>query len=318
MSKFHFIKNKKITLIIVAIIFVVGIVSFIARGFNIDIDFSGGTEIQLGLGTEVTDDVVNSIKNIFSEKEGLGSNYYSSATQSAADAEVVIIRTGTAPLTTEQEIILQDAIVELYPTADTSNIQITTIQPTIGETLTKNAILAVVIAVVLMLVYISIRFVLNSGLAAICCLIHDLFVMLTIYSLFQIPINSNIIAAFLTILGYSINATIVVFDRIRENRAKYDESVEFSEVVNTSVHETLGRSINTTITTLLTIGMIYIFGVDSIRNFALPLIIGIVAGLFSSVFLSGMLWNALNKVFKPKSKEEKAQKKLAKKEAKKA
>ncbi|MBQ3230784.1 MAG: protein translocase subunit SecF, partial [Clostridia bacterium] len=149
---------------------------------------------------------------------------------------------------------------------------------------------------------------LNSGIAAVCCLTHDLLVMLVLYSVLGIAVNTNIIAALLTILGYSINATIVVFDRIRENKMKAD-GVEFGETVNFSIHETLGRSINTTITTLLTIGMIYIFGVDSIKNFALPLIIGIVAGLFSSVFMSGMLWNALNKVIKPRSKKDKAAKK---------
>ena len=109
-------------------------------------------------------------------------------------------------------------------------------------------------------------------------------------------LNSPFIAAILTIVGYSINATIVVFDRVRENKAKAEAGVEFSDVVNKSVHETFGRSINTTITTLLTIGMIYILGVESIQQFALPLIVGIVAGLFSSVFMSGMIWNALSKL----------------------
>ena len=166
-----------------------------------------------------------------------------------------------------------------------------------------------------MLIYIWFRFELNSGLAAICCLIHDLFIMLAIYSLFLIPINSSIIAAFLTILGYSINATIIVFDRIRENRTKLGDEADFGEIVNVSVHETLGRSINTTITTLLTIGMIWIMGVESIRNFALPLIIGIIAGLFSSVFISGMLWERLNRIFKPKKKEDRKAAKETKKEA---
>ena len=312
-GRFHFIKNKKITFAIISIVLVVGIVGFIVFGFNIDIDFSGGTEIQLDIGTEVTNEVCADINNIIETNEKLGHSYVSSTTQSAANANTAIIRTGTAALSTEQQIALQDAIVAKYPNADADNIQITTIQPTIGSSLTKKAILAVLIAVALMLIYIWFRFELNSGLAAICCLVHDLFVMLAVYSLFQLPINSTIIAAFLTILGYSINATIIVFDRIRENRAKAAEGEEFGDIVNKSAHETLGRSINTTITTLLTIGMIFILGVDSIRAFAFPLIIGIVAGLFSSVFISGMLWNQLNKVFKTKSKEEKDAEKQEKK-----
>ncbi len=303
-GKFHFIKNRKVTLIILACVLVVGVVSFFVRGTNIDIDFSGGTEIQIDVGTEVNDAVCKRINEIIETEPTLGRSYVSSTSQAASSPTTAIIRTGTAALTTEQQIALEKALLAEYPETDTHNAQITTIQPTIGSALSRKAILAVTIAVVLMLIYIWIRFELNSGLAAICCLIHDLFIMLTIYSLFLIPINSNIIAAFLTILGYSINATIIVFDRIRENRKKLGSEADFADVVNVSIHETLGRSINTTITTLLTIGMIWILGVEAIRNFAFPLIIGIIAGLFSSVFISGMLWYLLNKVFKPKKKAE--------------
>ena len=298
MSKFHFIKNQKVTLTIVAVILLVGIVSFFVRGFSIDIDFSGGTEIRIDLGTEVTADVCDDINDIIRNHEKLGNDYVSSTTKSTDNANMAIIRTGTAALDNEQTLALQDAIIAKYENADATKVQITTIQPTIGNSLTQKAIIAVAVAVALMLIYIWIRFELKSGVAAVLCLAHDLFVMFAVYSIFQIPINSNIIAALLTILGYSINATIVVFDRIRENKAKAEANTPFAEVVNTGVHETFGRSINTTLTTLFTIGMIYILGVDAIQDFALPLIVGIVAGLFSSVFMSGMIWNALSKVGK--------------------
>ncbi len=299
MTKFHFIKNRKVTLIILAAVLVIGLLSFFIRGFNIDIDFSGGTEIQLGLGQTVTPEICDDINDII-ERE-LGHEYVSSTTQSTADEDIAIIRTGTKALETAQQDKLLDAIAAKYENADISNKQITVVKPTIGTSLTRKGLLAVGIAVVLMLVYIWFRFDLASGIAAVCCLIHDLFVMITVYSLLQIPINSNIIAALLTILGYSINATIIIFDRIRENKVKMGD-VSFGEVVNKGIHETLGRSLNTTLTTLFTIGMVYILGVESIRNFALPLIVGIVAGLFSSVFVSGMLWEALSKVIKPREK----------------
>ena len=299
MSKFHFIKNKKVTLTIIAAILVIGLASFFIRGFNIDIDFSGGTEIQIDLGTEVTNEVCDKVNDIIADK--IGSDYVSSTTKSTANKNIAIIRTGTAALDTEQQATLEAALVEAFPETNVDNIQLTTFQPTIGDSLTKKAILAVAIAVFLMLGYIWFRFELNSGIAAVACLTHDLFVMLTVYSLFQIPINSNIIAALLTILGYSINATIIVFDRIRENKKLDGGKSDFGDIVNKSTHDTLARSINTTITTLLTIGMIYILGVDSIKDFAFPLIIGIVAGLFSSVFISGKLWESLNKVIKPKA-----------------
>lgn len=299
MTKFHFIKNRKVTLIILAAVFLAGILSFIIRGFNIDIDFSGGTEIQLGLGQTVTPEICDDINAIIEAE--LGHEYVSSTTQSTADEDVAIIRTGTKALETAQQDKLLDAISAKYEKADIGNKQITVVKPTIGTSLTKKGLLAVGIAVVLMLIYIWFRFDLASGIAAVCALVHDLFVMMTVYSLLQIPINSNIIAALLTILGYSINATIIIFDRVRENKVKMGD-VPFGEVVNKGIHETLGRSINTTLTTLFTIGMVYILGVESIRNFALPLIVGIVAGLFSSVFVSGMLWEAISHVIKPREK----------------
>ena len=147
-----------------------------------------------------------------------------------------------------------------------------------------------------MLLYITIRFQFSSALAAVVCLCHDIFIVLAAYSIFQIPVSSNVIAVMLTILGYSINATIIIFDRVREN-VKIMQNDSFEEKVNVSVNQTIMRSINTTITTLLTIGLIYILGVQSIKEFALPLIVGIVAGLYSSVCLAGSLWT----VFKGKN-----------------
>lgn len=304
MSKFHFIKNQKVTLGILALVLVVGLLSFVIRGFNIDIDFSGGTEIRIDLGTEVTKEVCDNINDIIRNNERLGNDYVSSTTKATDNDNMAIIRTGTKALDNDQTLALQDAILEAYPNANANKIQITTIMPTIGDSLTKKAIIAVAVAVALMLIYIWVRFELASGVASVLCLVHDLFVMFTVYSLFQIPINSNIIAALLTILGYSINATIIVFDRVRENKVKAAAGTEFSEVINVATHETLGRSINTTLTTLFTIGMIYILGVDAIKDFALPLIIGVVAGLFSSVFLSGMIWNAISKIGSKKDKKE--------------
>lgn len=168
----------------------------------------------------------------------------------------------------------------------------------ISAGLRSSAIKATVIAVILMLIYIAFRFQISSAFAAIVCLTHDLFVMLVAYSLFQIPVNSTIIAALLTILGYSINATIIIFDRIRENDKKFTDGEGFSVKVDDGIRNTIWRSINTTLTTLFTIGMIYFLGVTSIKNFALPLIVGIVAGLFSSVCLAGPLWRLFKKLGK--------------------
>ncbi len=159
---------------------------------------------------------------------------------------------------------------------------------------TRTALIAAAIAIVLMLVYITVRFKqFSSGASAVICLFFNLFVMFTCFSVFNWEMTLDVIPACLTILGYSINSTIVIFDRIRENFAA--EGVAFDDAANSAVHSTLLRSVNTTITTLITIVLVYFLGVESIKAFALPLIIGIIAGLFSSVFLASPLWAVLRK-----------------------
>lgn len=172
--------------------------------------------------------------------------------------------------------------------------EINTISKNRASAQTKVALWAAVFAIVLMFIYIAIRFAqFSSALAAVVCLFFNLFVMFAFYSVFGWELTLDIIPACLTILGYSINATIVIFDRIREN---LKQDANFNVAANSGVHSTMLRSLNTTITTLITIVLVYILGVESIRAFALPLIIGIVAGLFSSVFLAAPLWG----VFKGK------------------
>lgn len=307
LKNFHFIKNKKITLIIVGVVVLVGILSMLIRGLNLDIDFTGGYELRVDLGETVTSDIASAIGDLIRTDEKLGEEYVSSITY---DNQSVLIESKNE-MSEEQQTYLIDQLVERYPNTD-RGVQLSKSTPRFGALMMRNAFFAVAIAVVLMLIYIAIRFEIASGLAAVICLLHDLFVMLTFYSLLQIPISSSVIAAFLTILGYSINATIVVFDRIRENRRKESEA-PFGEVVNTSAHETMGRSVNTTITTLLTIGAIFVAcfvtviisptsNLSTLRDFSGTLIIGILAGLFSSVFLSGMLWNALSFIGPKKGK----------------
>lgn len=299
LKNFHFVNQRKVSLIIVGVVLLIGILSFIIRGFNVDIDFSGGFEATVDLGEPTSDAIADNVKALISNEPSLGATYVDSITHSDTSVKI----SSRSELSAEQQKKLVEVISNAYPKTS-KEVDISNISPVIGTKMIWSALLAVGIAVVLMLVYIAIRFEVASGIASVVCLIHDLFVMLTVYSLFQIPISLSIIAAFLTILGYSINATIVIFDRIRENRDRL-EKTSFPDVVNISIHETLGRSFNTTITTLLTIGAIFVASaivviavptsnLDGLRNFSGTLIIGILAGLFSSVFLSGMLWNAIN------------------------
>ena len=181
----------------------------------------------------------------------------------------------------------KDAIPKDFSGAQVASVD--SISETVGKELWKSAATSIAIAALLMLLYITFRFEVLSGLSAVIALIHDLLIMISFYVIFRVPVNTSFIAAILTILGYSINATIVIFDRIREN-ARFAKKVPFAETVNKSIWQTLNRSINTSLTTLFTLVVLYIIGVQSIKEFALPLIVGIVAGTYSSVFISGPVW----------------------------
>lgn len=163
------------------------------------------------------------------------------------------------------------------------------ISPSTGTELARSALWMSLLACAAILIYVTIRFEFVSGVVAVLCLTHDVLLLLGIYSVLQISVNINFIAAVLTVLGYSINNTIVIMDRIREN-TRHARKESYAEIADNSVLQTMTRSINTTITTLLTIGMVYIMGVTSIKAFALPIIIGIVIGFYSSVFVAGPVW----------------------------
>lgn len=163
------------------------------------------------------------------------------------------------------------------------------VSPSSGRELARSAVMMSLLACLAILLYVSFRFEFTSGVVAVLALAHDVLILLGIYSLLQWSVDTNFIAAVLTVLGYSINNTIVIMDRIREN-TRHARKETYGDIANNSIMQTMTRSINTTVTTLLTIGMVYILGVPSIQAFSLPIIIGIVIGFYSSVFVSGPLW----------------------------
>lgn len=380
MKNFSFVKNQKVFFTISILVVIAGIISFMTLGFNLDIDFVGGTEISYDMGQSVTKEDEASIEA--DVKEIIGQENFSSIRVSGNNNDVVTIRTlviDNIDNTNDISAQIEAKLAELYPdavlqngssltekiytlpddntedditpewtddivatleqqlpsadgltvTANGADLMVSfvssslvaqyrseiteaitakfenaswrstdTVSAEISAGLRNSAILATTVAVILMLVYIAFRFQISSAFAAIVCLMHDIFIMIAAYSLFQLPVNSTIIAALLTILGYSINATIIIFDRIRENNKKLTDVKDFDVKVDTGIKQTLNRSVNTTLTTLFTIGMIYLLGVTSIKNFALPLIVGIISGLYSSVCLAGPLWNAFKKLGK--------------------
>ena len=218
------------------------------------------------------------------------------ATVTIRDDGTVNVSFDVAGQISEYREAISTQIKELYPDAVWESTD--TVSAEVSTSLKKSAIVSAVAAIALMLLYIAFRFDFGSAFAAVLCLAHDVFVMLVAYSVFQIPVGSTVIATVLTILGYSINATIIIFDRVRENVKQMPVGIPFSEKVDGGIKSTLMRSLNTTITTLVTIGLIYILGVTSIKQFALPLIVGILAGAYSSICLAGNFWT----IFRGKKK----------------
>ena len=211
-----------------------------------------------------------------------------------------------AELSQDERALLEDTLVATYG-VDKNLIESENISGKVSGEMRSAAIKAVLVATLCMLVYIWIRFKnRNFAMSAVLALLHDVLVVLAVYAIARISVGNTFIACMLTIVGYSINATIVIFDRIREELKKEEEepSRELSEIVDRSVTDTLSRSINSSLTTLVMVVMLAIFGVDAIREFAIPLMAGILAGGFSSVCLTGVIWHALQKKFPPKVKEE--------------
>ncbi len=293
LANFDFVKNFKYTFSISAVFMAIAIVglllsAFGVPSFNMDIDFVGGTTMQFELHTAVDSTVTGEVADIVKEVTGKSA---SSVTKGGDGGTQVVIK--TLELSSEVRDEVFAAVCEKYDIPEGEMpIKSDFVSASVGKDLQQSAISASILAVVLILVYITFRFQFRSGVAAVGALVHDLLVMLSMYIIFRIPLNMNFIAAALTILGYSINATIVAFDRIRENQ-KLQPKGKFSDLVNLSIVQTMSRSINTTLTTLFSIVMLLIFGVPSIQNFALPVCIGVLCGCYSSVCISGPLWNIM-------------------------
>jgi len=281
------IKNRsRICLIISgAIILVALLLHLFGLGINLGIDFSGGLSMQYDMKTTVASSDVTAVL----DKMGIVSSTVT--VQGAGNNEVnVRIKDVAKDDIQKVQADFEAGVKETYPEAESVG-DVNYVGPVAGETLVRNAIISVLLAAALMLIYIAIRFDLNSGIAAVFGLLHDVLIMLSFMIIFRsiIQMNSSFIAAALTIVGYSINNTIVIFDRIREN-AKKMPTVAREEVTNISIRESLGRTICTTVTTLITIVALCILGVASIREFALPIIVGILSGVYSANMINGYVW----------------------------
>jgi preprotein translocase subunit SecF len=278
------IEKTKIWFAISIILIVIGLGSLFVKGLNFGIDFNGGTVVTIEMGENIMPETKVEIDTIIQK-------YDKNATSNTSNETQIEIKSNSLDESTTKDLF--EEIKTTYSLEDTALLSQSNVGPSVGKELKDKAVKALLIATLAMLIYIAIRFELKFGIAAVVALAHDILITIGVYALFNVPVNTPFIAAMLTIVGYSINDTIVIFDRIRENTKNMKEK-SITEITNISVTQTLSRSINTVATTLFTIVSVYVF-VPSVRDFTFPLIIGILSGAYSSIFIASPVWVLLKK-----------------------
>ena len=298
-----FLSKRKIFIIASCAVIVIGVLCMIINGaktyaLNYSLDFVGGTSTDVAFAeNRSVEQLESEVKPVLSD--AIGSTDVTLTP--VVGSNNVIIK--TQELTQEQRSAMYDVLEEKFG-VDSSKITYENISGTVSKEMARSAIISVILAAIAMLLYIWIRFRdIRFASSSVLALIHDVLVVLACYAVFRWTVGNTFIACMLTLVGYSINATIVIFDRIRENLGILGSS-DLKKVVNLSVTQTLGRSINTSLTTLFMVVALYIFGVTSIKEFALPLMVGIVVGGYSSVCLSGALWYIFRTKIVPKKAKE--------------
>lgn len=294
-----FYGKRIIYFIISAALIIAGIIGLFVNGVKLDITFSGGAKITYSYtGEEINAAEVEALVKKTLDREATVQN--SSGYQSN-DTALVISLAGTESLETEEQQKLFKALDKAYADHNLEQGSTTNVEPAIGHRFFVRGLIAIGLAAIFIILYVSLRFSIVSGftaaLTALIALIHDITMVFSVYVLFGIPINDGFIAVVLTILGYSVNDTLVIFDRIRENKKLHGNKLAVPALVNTSIGQSLTRTINTSLMSLAAIALVLIFGVindlSSIVNFALPMMVGILSGCYSSSFLAPCLWGII-------------------------
>jgi len=283
----HFIKLRKIWYLISLAIVIPGLISLFTNGLNLGIDFTGGNILEIRFERLVA------VEKVRQAIAGLGIETSRGIQRSGQENGKVTYLIRTKTLSQGESAKLQKALGKLSQMTVLRNEYV---GPIIGRELTRNALLALIGAAVLMVIYITIRFEFKQGIAAVIAILHDILVVTGIFSLFQIEIDSTFVAAVLTIVGYSINDTIIIFDRIRENLKVRKKDEDLEDTINFSLWQTLTRSINTVLTVIFVLVALYFLGGSTIHIFVLALLIGIISGAYSSIFNASPVWFDLKRL----------------------
>lgn len=280
---FSIVKNYKIFFSITIIFLLIGFGSIVTRGLNLGIDFTGGSIVDLTFENPVN---VAQVRDVLKEHDMGNSIIQLENSDGKTEANSVLIRTGVVE-DTELRATMNDLQSKL------GNYQIQRVEQvgaTIGSELVQQAAMAIVLSWVLMIAYITFRFEFKFAIAAIIALIIDVLVVLSYFSLFQMEMDSSFVAALLTVVGYSVNGTIVIFDRIRENLKIHRRSESLGEMVDNSIWQCMTRTIYTVATSLFAIVSIFLFGGETIHNFSFAMLVGFASGAYTSIFLAGPMW----------------------------
>lgn len=299
MKEINFVGNRKIYFTFSILVLAVSMIFTFVFGVNLDIQFKGGSIITYSYQGEID-------KNLFQStiEEVIGGNV---SIQETSDVNTGLnsLKVSLAEakgIESEKQVELSDKLNQLFADNNIEVTSVNSVDPVIGKEFLAKSLTAVALASLLMIIYIGLRFKSiggwSAGVMAVVALLHDILVVFATFVIFRYPINDNFIAVILTILGYSLNDTIVIYDRVRENKRLYGSKLGLGELVNKSINQSLTRSIATTVTTMMAMAVVAIvaigFGVTSIVTFAVPMLVGLISGVYSSICIAGplyVMWN---------------------------
>ena len=282
-KNFDFIGHKKIWFTFSGIMILLSIISIILFRFNWGIDFTGGTILELGFNKNVT---VEEVRDGLREDGLQTSTIQLSGNISGESGDDVIIRTRN--LSSEEAQTVVAHVNDKVGGAEVKRIE--TVGAVIGSEVTKSTLLNVLISFGAMILYMSIRFEHRIAISAIVAICHDILMVLGVFAFFHLEVDASFLAAILTVLGYSMNESVVIFDRIRENLHTHRRTDSFATLANDSIHQTIRRSLYTLTTTLFCVASLYFFGGDTTKNFALVMLIGFISGAYSSICVASSIW----------------------------
>lgn len=291
----NFYKHRNIFFAISICLILLGVAAAFVNGIQLDIQFKGGTILKYTYSDTID---AERAEKVVGEAVGRPANAQLQSNIADGEKKLIVSLASNEALTSQEQEAVTSVLTKAFPNAKLALSESLTVEPFIGKRFFTNGMIAIVLSFLLILVYVGFRFKniggFSAGAMAIVALLHDAFIVTAAFIIFKIPINDSFIAAILTIIGFSINDTIVIYDRIRENERLLGKKASAEELVNLSITQSMSRSINTNIAVFVSITIVYIFAqiydIGSIRAFALPMMFGTISGCYSTICIAGPLW----------------------------